>query len=109
MKGFIATTILAGCLVAAGAGWDNYHDVVDPCYPQRYEYMARHEVLQAFAPQVQNGHILDQTVWNSAFEPGTERLTPGGLAKLESLARRRPCPDPTIYLEITHDGPVRYD
>ena len=82
MKGLIINALagagllaLIGCCSTCG----NYHDLVDPCYPQRYEFMARKEVNEAFIPQVQNGHVLDQTVWNYYFEPGTERLTTGGL------------------------------
>src|SRR5947209_5202561 len=57
----------SGC----GSGLGNcqaYRNLVDPCYPQRYEYMARKEVNEAFIPQVQNGHVLDQTIWNWMFE-----------------------------------------
>jgi hypothetical protein len=93
-----------------GGGWPNcqlYRNLVDPCYPQRYEFMARREVNGAFIPQVQNGHVLDQTVWNWMFEAGTDRLTTGGLAHLAYLARRRPCPDTVLYLQSAQD--VVYD
>jgi hypothetical protein len=110
MKGFMAKTaavcLAAGGLSAAG-GCYGYRDLVDPCYPQRYEHMARVEVKDSFVPQVNNGHILDQTVWNYQFEPGTAILTPGGMEHLAYLARRRPCPDPTIYLEVAQD--IGYD
>src|SRR5262245_48731871 len=66
-------------------------DLYDRCYPERYNNLARREVNLAFTPQVQNGHVLDQTVWNHHFEPGTDKLTPGGLAQLQYIARRRPC------------------
>src|SRR5437868_2040291 len=69
--------------------------------------MSRHELLDAFAPQVNNGHVLDQTVWNFYFEPGSDRLTAGGLEKLSYLARRRPTPDSTIWLQTAED--VIYD
>lgn len=107
MKGIIART-LAGCLAGgalAGAGCVDYHEVVDPCYPQRYEFAARQEVVASFAPQVTNGHVLEQTVWNYHFEPGTATLTPGGMDRLAYLARRRPCPDPTIFLQVAQDLP----
>jgi hypothetical protein len=99
----------AGCS-GCGSGWGGcqvYRNLVDPCYPQRYEYMARKEVNEAFIPQVQNGHVLDQTVWNYMFEAGTDRLTTGGLAHLAYLARRRPCPDTVVYLQTAQD--VLYD
>ena len=56
--------------------------------------------------QVHNGHVLDQTVWNSHFEPGTDHLTAGGLAHLDYLARRRPAPDTTVFLEVAKDVPL---
>ena len=59
------------------------------------------------APQVSNGHVLDQTVWNYDFEPGTDKLTGGGLEHLAYLARRRPQPDPMVYLQTAQD--VAYD
>src|SRR5262249_20338609 len=59
----------------------------------------------AIAPQVLNGHVLDQTVWNYHFEPGTDRLTQGGIEHLAYLARRRPCPDPMVYLQTAQDVP----
>src|SRR4051794_34307779 len=107
MKGLITSAIL--CCAAAGlTGCYGYRDLVDPCYPERYEYAARQEVKAALAPQVQNGHVLDQTVWNYHFEPGTDRLNQGGLDHLAHLARRRPAPDPVIYLQ-TAQPDVVYD
>jgi hypothetical protein len=111
MKGFIAKTVVAvglsgGALVASGC---YYRDLVDPCYPQRYEYAARMEVNQALAPQVRNGHILEQTVWNYDFEPGTARLTPGGMEHLAYLARRRPTPDTCIYLQVAEPPDIMFD
>jgi hypothetical protein len=122
MKGFIAKTVtlvgLGGC-VAAGGGCNAYREVVDPCYPARYEYMARQETNEPFTTQVNNGHVLDQTVWNYHFEKkfeenpktkvvtaiGTADLTPGGMDHLAYLARRRPHPDPIIYLQTAQDLP----
>jgi hypothetical protein len=110
MNGFITNRMGAVCLAGGLAllgGCDCYRNLVDPCWPERYNYQARQEVCQAFVPQVNNGHILDQTVWNWHFEPGTERLTPGGLKHLSILARRRPCPDPRVFLQTAQD--VVYD
>jgi hypothetical protein len=113
MKGFIAKTVTVLGLggVAAAGGCSAYRDVVDPCYPERYEYMARREVDAAFTPQVNNGHVLDQTMWNYHFlrDPvtgvGTDVLTEGGQLHLAYLARRRPHPDPVIYLQTAQDIP----
>lgn len=114
MKGLIAKTLTAVCLAGGavtGTGCYGYRDLVDPCYPERYQFVARREVVDAFAPQVQNGHVLDQTVWNWYFEydeerhVGTDRLTPGGIEHLAYLARRRPYPDPNVYVQTAQDVP----
>ena len=105
MKGFNKkwlTAILAGALAGA-QGCDVYRNLADPCYPERYEFAAEVDENLAFKPQVINGHVLDQTVWNYQFEYGTDRLTPGGLEHLAYLARRRPAPDPTVYLQTAQD------
>ena len=108
MKGFIRKSLAALCLaggLAGGGGCNAYRDLVDPCYPERYEFAASQEVHGALAPQVYNGHVLDQTVWNYQFEPGTDRLTRGGMEHLAYLARRRPAPDGTVYLQTAQDLP----
>ena len=102
MKGLIrkgAAGLGCAAALAGTGGCYTYRDLVDPCYPARYEYMARREVNTALAPQVINGHVLDQTIWNHMFEPNTDKLTPGGVAHLAYLARRRPAPDPTVYVQ----------
>jgi hypothetical protein len=107
MKGFIRKTVVLASVAAGSAGCYEYRDLVDPCYPLRYSAMARKEVDAAMAPQVQNGHVLDQTVWNFYFEPGTDRLTPLGLDRLAYIARRRPQPDCNLYLQTAQD--LTYD
>jgi hypothetical protein len=116
MKGFIAKTVAVLCLggglaITSGCQYggcqDLYYNCVDPCWPQRYSAMARASVEQATAAQVNNGHVLDQTIWNFHFEAGTDKLTPGGLYHLAYLARRRPAPDPHIYLQTAQD--IAYD
>ncbi|MBY0524888.1 MAG: hypothetical protein K2R98_15900 [Gemmataceae bacterium] len=104
MKGFITKIVVAGSLAAGLAtGCCGYYDVVDPCYPTRYNFTARTEVCAALTPQVKNGHVLDQTVWNWMFEKGTDSLNGMGTDHLIYLLRRRPCPDPTIYLATAED------
>jgi hypothetical protein len=106
MKGFMAKS-LAGLTLASGlvatCGCRQEGKCVDPCYPERYTYVARQEVVSAFAPQVQNGHILDQTIWNYHFEPGKDDLNIGGRDHLDGLMRRRPHPDARIYLATARD------
>jgi hypothetical protein len=82
-------------------------DLYDRCWPERYNTLAQRSVNQAFAPQVMNGHILDQTVWNQHFDEASDKLNPAGIAHLQYLARRRPCPDTTIYLATSLD--LKYD
>lgn len=111
MNGLIAKRVAVSCL-AAGLTLcvgctECYRNVVDPCYPERYGYKARQEVCQPFVAQVYNGHVLEQTVWNTHFEPGTDKLTPAGLEHLAYLARRRPVPDTTLYLQTAQD--IVYD
>lgn len=106
MNGFIRKTVVVALCMAGATGCD-YRDCVDPCYPMRYNMMARQEVNQGMAPQVQNGHVLDQTVWNYFFETGTDKLTPLGLDRLAYIARRRPSPDCNIWLQTAQD--VFYD
>jgi hypothetical protein len=117
MKGFSSTVMLAACaaslLTGVGCDFGNgsiYRDWVDPCYPERYNAMARHETVGAINAQVQNGHILDQTLWSCHFEPGSDKLTPGGIEKLIYLSRRRPCPDSVVFLETAqYPRDVGYD
>ncbi len=110
MKGIIGKVFAAlGCTsaLAGVGGCFGYHDLVDPCYPQRYEHESRMNVHAAITPQVHNGHVLDQTVWNYHFEDGSDRLTAGGLERLNYIARRRPVADPMVYLQTAHD--LRFD
>lgn len=110
MKGFIgksAAVLGVMALLTASQGCYHYREIVDPCWPERYSHAARQSVVRSMAPQVNNGHVLDQTVWNYHFEAGTDRLTAGGLEKLAYLARRRPHPDPVVYLQTAQD--ILYD
>jgi hypothetical protein len=95
--------MLAMATFASAVGCVPYRNMVDPCWPERYNFTARREVVECFAPQVQNGHILDQTVWNYDFERGTDQLNPMGWAKLDYLVRTRPFPDPNVYLATARD------
>ncbi len=109
MNGLIRKAAAALCCVAAagGVGCVEYHDLVDPCYPARYNAEAREEVVASYTPQIANGHVLDQTVWNSDFAAGSDKLTEGGMEHLAYMARRRPQPDPVVYVETARD--VYYD
>src|SRR5262245_12454624 len=108
MKGFMKSTLTAACLAGGLCsmgcqGGEKYRDCVDPCQIERYSSAARQEVITAFAPQVQNGHILDQTIWNYHFEPGTDKLNVGGQDKLDQIVRRRPQPDARVFMATARD------
>src|SRR5262245_30464133 len=102
---------LAGGLALLGGcehtGFACYRYLVDPCYPERYAYMSRQEVRDTMSAQINNGHVLDQTVWNNHFEPGSEKLTTSGMNHLTYLSQRRPCPDAVVYLQTAQD--ISYD
>src|SRR5947207_405506 len=116
MKGFIKKTV-AGCVLGTGllslggCHEGSYRDLVDPCWPERYNAQARHTTRDVFDVQAANGHVLDQTVWNYFFEfdpktgGPTDKLTIGGMEHLKYLARRRPCPDPRIFVQTAQELP----
>jgi len=108
MNKFPARTLALAVLVAPLLfGCSAYRNWVDPCYPQRYSHTARKEVIDAFAPQVQNGHVLDQTIWNYMFNTGTDEINGYGRYKLDYMVRRRPAPDPNVFIQTAHD--LTYD
>lgn len=87
-------------------GHNNRH-LYDRCWFQRYSNLSHRAVNRALTPQVQNGHVLDQTVWNHMFEPGTDLLNPMGQAHLQYISRRRPEADHTVFLAAAMD--LQYD
>ena len=93
--GSVATT---GC-----GGGEHYRNLVDICEFDRHNAQARQEAIMGFNPQVQNGQILDQTIWNYDFDPGTDKLNPTGQDKLLQIVRHRPAPDFRIFLATTRD------
>lgn len=90
---------LAGFCASGLSGCFGYRDVVDCYYPKRYSVQARNSVRNSLAPQVNNGAILDQTVWNYHFMPETADLHPMGVEHLKRLARTRPTPATVLYLQ----------
>src|SRR5262249_17343864 len=103
MKGFIGKALTGAAAACGMAGCCCQDKYIDPCYPERYVYTARKEVTAAFAPQVQNGRVLDQTIWNFYFDQASDRLNAGGMDCLDTLIRRRPSPDPRIFLATARD------
>ncbi|HMF16493.1 MAG TPA: hypothetical protein VKE98_04765, partial [Gemmataceae bacterium] len=89
MKGFITKNTLRLCLSGACLvsliGCYHYRELVDPCWPERYNSVARHGVRDMFYAQADKGHLLEQTVWNWHFETDksgapTEHLNGAGMA-----------------------------
>lgn len=112
-----AVAIMLGGLAASGChgtggksaqpeGWTRYYNAVDPCWPERYNAQARANTLAPFAAQVNNGHVLEQTVWNWHFETSSDKLNPAGQAKLDAIATARPQPDGRVYLQVARDVPA---
>jgi hypothetical protein len=112
----------AACAVAGGLGSvgcyatdtgrrapidDRWAGYVDPCWPERYNWVAQQEVLSPFAIHAANGEIIDATLFTYHFEPGTDRLNPAGLERLDYLARKRPAPPTKLYLQTARD--LAYD
>jgi hypothetical protein len=106
MTKLMGGAVLAGGMLAAGCHHgDGYSGHGDPCWPDRYANESRALVVASFQPQVENGHILDQTVWNMHFETGSDKLNGAGMDKLDQLARRRPHPDPRLFVQTARDLP----
>jgi hypothetical protein len=116
MKGFrtklLSAAAVAGGLMAAGCHHgghigdpNNKHG--DPCWPDRYSNESRAAAVASFQPQVENGHILDQTLRNTHFEYGSDKLNGEGMDKLDQLSRRRPSPDTRLFLQTARD--IAYD
>ncbi len=112
MNGFIPRTALGLALCLSGlAGCACYRTIVDPCWPERYNYIARTSVNEANNAQAYNGHVLDQTIWNYDFEHDSKTgiptavLNPAGMERLKYISRRRPVADCHIYLATAQDLP----
>jgi len=106
MTKLMGGAVLASGMLAAGCHHgDGYSGHGDPCWPDRYANESRAAVVANFQPQVENGQILDQTVWNTHFEYSTDKLNGAGMDKLDQLARRRPHPDPRLFIQTARDIP----
>jgi hypothetical protein len=115
MNGFIKKTAAACCfsagLVSFLAGCDHYRDLVDPCYPERWNSLSQHSARDMLNAQSDKGHILEQTVWNWHFEPDpktggpSDRLNGAGMAVLQRISRTLPAPDFQLFLQNAQDIP----
>jgi uncharacterized membrane protein YgcG len=111
MNGFIPRTVLGlGLGLCSLAGCAGYREIVDPCWLERYNAMARQSVEDATNVQAANGHILDQTIWNYHFEHdktglATDKLNAAGIEHLTYISRRRPAPDTHLFLATAQDIP----
>jgi hypothetical protein len=104
----VATLAVAG-ISAIGCQSTRMQDAtdhcVDPCWPQRYNAAARELVLAPFATQVANGEIISQTIWNYHFETASDKLTPAGIEVLDTIVRKRPSPDASVFVQTARDIP----
>lgn len=80
-----------------------YENMVDVCYPQRYNAQARDEVIAPFATQAANGEIMAQTIWNYHFEIASDKLTPAGVEALDAIVRKRPTPNANVFIQTARD------
>ena len=106
MKGFIkqiAAALSFGAALFTMFGCYHYRNHVDPCWPERYSSIARHNVRAMHIVQADQGHKLDQTIWNSHFVEGTAILNDSGVKHLRYIAQRTPCPDRQLWLQYPHD------
>src|SRR5215212_2230592 len=111
MKGFIRLAAAGFCFsgIIFASGCAKYRECVDPCWPERYNSMARQSVRDMHNAQADKGHILDQTVWNWMFEVDpetgapTDRLGAAGIEHLKYLSRRQPVPDFNIFIQHAQD------
>ena len=114
MKGFIIKQTAAGLCVAAAAfaivGCTHYRDVVDPCWPTRYNLMAANKrPRDERGSRRHKGTNSIKTVWNAFFEKdpktdeGTVILNGAGQEFLHSIARRQPVPDFHLWLQYAND------
>ena len=112
MKGFIKQFAAVCCFSAALVtvlGCTHYREIVDPCWPERYNSMARHSVREMHGAQTAQGHKLEQTLWNVFFEAdpktgdGTGILNEAGKDFLRTISRREPAPDFQLWLQYAHD------
>jgi len=122
MKGFFRKTaalVLTGAGLCSMGGCVLYRQLVDPCWPERYNHQARSSVREVTNAQANAGHVLDQTIWGYHFEKdprtgddlvskdaktkeSTVTLTPGAREHIRYLALRQPVPDANIFLQ--HDA-----
>ena len=82
-------------LMSVTGCYGTFHEVVDPCYPERYNCKAREEVRAYRDMQESNGTAIEQTLYYHYFEPGQAKLNDGGIAFLERVTHRRPSPETT--------------
>lgn len=91
MNGFIkktAAALFSGAALLTLIGCQHYRDVVDSCWPERYNDLARKSVKHMHNAQSDKGHLLDHTLWTGDFD-GND-LKPSGKAKLKYIANREP-------------------
>ena len=114
MNGFITKNTLRLCFSAASLvsliGCYHYRELVDPCWPERYNAIARQSVRDMHNIQADKGHLLDQTIWNWQFEPekngaAGDKLNGAGMEVLRRISRTLPAPDMHLFVQNAQDIP----
>jgi hypothetical protein len=90
-------------LMSVTGCYGTFHEVVDPCYPERYNCKARESVTAYRNMQEANGTAIEQTIYAHYFKPGEAVLNDAGVAFLERITHRRPQPESTIYIQTAQN------
>jgi len=101
-KAGLGTAALA--LMSVTGCYGTFHEVVDPCYPERYTCKAREEVNSFRELQIANGTAIEQTLYVHYFKPGSAELNDSGVAFLTRAANRRPMPDSTLFIQTAQNS-----
>jgi len=96
--------LLSASLVSLTGCYGTYNDLVDPCYPERYNCQARAEVQSRIAMQSKNGLDIEQTLYNYHFKPNSADIAPSGQNLLTRVATRRPSAFKEVFVQNSFDA-----
>lgn len=96
--------LLSASLVSLTGCYGTYNELVDPCYPERWNCQARSAVQSRVAMQAKNGLDMEQTLFTYHFEPGSDKITPSGQNILARIATRRPSSFKEVFIQNSFDA-----
>jgi hypothetical protein len=96
--------LLSASLVSLTGCYGTYNELVDPCYPERWNCEARQAVQSRIAMQSKNGLDIEQTLFNYHFEANSDKISPNGQNLLTRLATRRPQPFREVFVQNSFDA-----